>query len=371
MRISLSRKILIVYGLLLSFSLIQGVLLFSVVNQFQSHNKDIELVKEFKILVHELEKLKTESPNTLNKVDKIFELEYSKAKNILTEMVILNHKLINKYAIQLEDAGTYLDNYRRAYFELDELVQNTHELHAQGIQIFSGLQDKFADMEPELAEKLFFLLLDHYTIIEDSFHSQDITLLPNLKKFQREIALLTSDQSVQTIVHEAVTITENNYLNSLAILDHQEFLADSAVHLTGFCDSVVASLTKNINQYQAQLTWIMAILVAASILITALLFLITRKYFKKFLRNQQTAITAIENGNYEYPLQDLPRDELGDLTLFMKGMADSLQKSDEEIRRSEENVRLLLNSAAEAILRTGLQRQVYFLQQLLSPSHGL
>jgi len=351
MRITISQKILIVYGLLLSFSLIQGILLYSVVEQFRSHYYDNELVRSFNAQIYVLEKLKIESSEYVEHGNGHIEFEeqFLIAKDSLAQMAGLNRKLFAEYADQLGEASTYLDNYHKAYFELHELVHKTNLLHTRGIQVFSMLEDRLSAMEPELAEKFFLVFMDHYTIGMGTEHSHNITLLPHLKQLQKDIEQLTVDPSNLAIVQEAIGITEASYLNSLAIEDRHTFLAGSAIHLTKFCDSVVMSMVKNNDRYVAFLKWIMTILVAAAAVLTMMLFWVSRRYFKKFLDNQQTAISAIENGNYDYPLPDLPRDELGDLATFMKGMADSLQKNEEEIRQSEEYVRLLLNSASEAI----------------------
>ena len=66
MRFNLSRKIFVVYGLLLSFSLIQGIALYSVVEQLRSYNALKELLIEFKFQIHALENLKDKIALTVN-----------------------------------------------------------------------------------------------------------------------------------------------------------------------------------------------------------------------------------------------------------------------------------------------------------------
>lgn len=363
MRLSLSRKILLAFAILISFFMAQGFLLYSALNRFQGYNKDMHLVREFQFVIHLLESTDNSGsgagPGSTEKFDK----GYRQGKELLVRMNGLEDRLARKEQVHLLEAGEYLDNYRQAYLELSELHGKTSSLHKAALTLYYAIEQGHIELPPEISAQLFPLLLELYSIEEEVLDDHDVTLIPELKKLAAQIAALTAEKGIVEPVLALTGIAEQSYLNSLALQERTAFLQDTAAHFYAFTDEILAELNRDIDRMQIRLTWLMVGLLASALLLSLLLYLVARSYFMTFLRNQRTAITAIEEGRYDYPLPPkLPADELGDLARFTKDMAGSLQQSAEEIRtsqlrlrESEEHVRLILNSATEAIY--GLDRE--------------
>lgn len=341
MHLRISQKVLIVFSLLLSFSFIQGLLLYSALKQFHTFSRDSELPKNLKVEIHALEYLKTQAsiPTYDSNARTAFDSRFRKTKDILARLTELSPRVLEGLEGRIRAAEAYLNNYRKAFYEMDNLLEKAQALDSESSRLFSGLRDNLPAVEPDLAKKFLLVYMNHYTIESASSSAHDITILPHLKEFQKEMAQSAIDPvDLLAVIQKAIGITEAKYINSLAIEDRRTYLAESAIHLTEFCDKLAASITESIEQYEINLKRIMSLLLASALVLTMVLFWMTRIYFKKFLRSQQTAIAAIKNGRYDYPVTDLPRDELGDLALFMKNMANSLQKNEEELRRYEKIV---------------------------------
>ncbi|MHB8809152.1 MAG: PAS domain-containing hybrid sensor histidine kinase/response regulator [Desulfobulbaceae bacterium] len=363
MYLSLSRKILLAFAILISFSLVQGLFLYSALHRFQDYNRDIHLVRGFQFVIHLLESTANSGfgagPSSTEQFDKGFR----EGKELLTRMDGLEDRLAQKEQVHLLEAGEYLDNYRQAYLELSELHGKTSSLHKEALNLYYAIEQGHITLPPEISSQLFPLLLELYSIEEEVLDDHDVTLVPELKKLAEQIAALTSESSIIGPVRALTNVAEQSYLNSLALQERAVFFQDTAAHFYTFTDEILAALDRDIDRMQRRLTWLMGGLLVSALLLCLLLYLAARSYFMTFLRNQRTAITAIEQGRYDYPLPaNLPGDELGDLARFTKEMAGSLQQSAEEIRtsqlrlrESEEHIRLILNSAAEAIY--GLDRE--------------
>ena len=356
MRISLSRKILLVFLLLISFSLAEAVVLAFSLQRLHRLNGDIYLVREFQMAIHQLEGINPVTATDPDAVREGFEHQFLRARDVLGRMTRLADLLAERERTHLLEAGEYLDNYQQAFRELGNHSARGRVLHRQALGHYYALEQGLS-RQPTRNGALFPLLLEFYSIVEEVLDDNDVTLIPELKKLATEIRGLDPEQGSNEPLRGLITVAEESYLNSLARQERATYLANTATHFYAFTDAILESLTESSSRLQVRLTRLMHGFLVAAVLASLLLYWVARNYFAAFLRQQRAAITAIEEGRYDYPLPpDLPADELGDLARFTKTMALSLQRSAEEVsesqrqlRASEEHVRLVLNSAAEAI----------------------
>jgi len=341
-RLSLSRKILIVFSFLISFTLVQGLLVHYSLHRLHTLENDLNHIRDFQGIIHKIESthlLDPSSPFLIN--TKNFDREYNHAKKILAQ---INSSRRDSFTgpeyDNLLKADQYLDNYRVSYLKVVALYQKNYILHQDAISMYYGIEKDIEVLPREVVVPLFPLLLELYSLVEEVLDDSDVSLIPKLKQVAMRIELLTPQHDILFPVRALIGTAEQSYLNSLAIQEHHSFLADTTAHFVTFTNEILVTQKDNIERLEKLMLRFIITTVAAALLFSFALFVGIRRYFKNFLQSQQTAITAIEAGTYDYPLPPQPDDELGDLASFMKGMAGKLQISAEEIRRSQQKLRI-------------------------------
>jgi signal transduction histidine kinase/HAMP domain-containing protein len=111
-------------------------------------------------------------------------------------------------------------------------------------------------------------------------------------------------------------------------------------------------------------------ILAASILVTAMLWLMTTRYAKRALGQLGRAVSSIKKEEYDYDTGKLPQDEFGDLGLFLKEMSLQLSAHIERVRQGERFLQKIIDGIDESIMLVGKDYRVQLLNRKARETTG-
>lgn len=373
MRIPLSRKIFILFFLLTSITIILGSTVFFEVEKLQSINDEILAVKDFQVETKKLEAFHYHTREVVSDSSKIVFVALIDNINDKTKKMrdfsSLNQKLINR----LETVQTYVGSYKNAFFELAEKHATDKEIEEEIILLLNSLVKekkpaKFPlNLQVDLAKISFNLLL----LQKQIHHSVDIVNISKMKKIhQRAAQTFSAYPAIIKKLDLIVQGHEAHYLNRLAIKDRVNFLHDSSELFFEFAKDTASAIILESEKKLVVLLGTITTIILVAILLTFFLWYLASRYFANFLSNQEYAIESISTSKFDYTYQhQVPNDELGDLTIFMKALARSLKESKDLYKTLVENISLgitLINSDFEIVAVNNTQAKL-----LNKPAHEL
>ena len=246
---------------------------------------------------------------------------------------------------RLELVEELLGHYRQAAEELIAAYQREQafRLEVPGLRLalFRELAVRMPTWGEDSALGVNFLALQSQALLQ-----RDPATIGEMRRISRELGLRRQDLALLAALNSLLAKSEGNYLDYLEAYDRRLYLRETQEHLFLIARRTKEELIGATGAIQVRLFWIAAGVAFLAIFVTLALWFLSARYFNRFILGQRQAIAAIEQGRYDYPLPPLNRDELGELALFMKRMAERLRRSTRRLRRSEKRYRTLIETTA-------------------------
>lgn len=169
--------------------------------------------------------------------------------------------------------------------------------------------------------------------------------------------------------HSTLSV-ERNYLVSLAISNREAFLTETGKAFSASSGNVIHAINTDSLNRQRRYGRYTVILISLFFLSTLGALFVFIRYSRLVSRSLSRAITSIRNEHYEYSIPYLPRDEFGDLMVFMKEMSMTLGESLYKSRNSEPFLQEIIDSIAEPIMPIDLDYQVRLLNRTAREKAG-
>ncbi|MFH7320604.1 PAS domain S-box protein [Desulfurivibrio sp. D14AmB] len=345
-RFSLSYKILAVFLSLTLITLVLGITVLGSMLQLGRLNDQLRQIHSFEMQLNLLESRQLGlTPGSAEASREEFVGQIDQVR----EMVALLGREFNPaeadFYRRLGLVEELLGHYRQAAEELIAAYQREQafrqEAPALRLALFQELAARLPEWGEDSARGINFLALQSQALIQ-----RDPTAIGGMRRISRELGQRRQDPALLASLNTLLAKSENNYLDYLEGYDRRLYLRETQEHLLLFARRTSEELIGATGAIQRQLFWLAAGVAVLAILVTLGLWFVSSRYANRFLLSQRQAITAIEQGRYDYPLPPVSHDELGELSLFMKRMAERLRRSTHRLRRSEKKYRTLIETTA-------------------------
>jgi PAS domain S-box-containing protein len=363
MRLTLSRKILAVFLSLTLVTLALGGMMLGSMSRLRSLHDQIEHLKEFELQLNRLESLQLQiDPVNAAEKRKEFDAQVAVVRAMIATLrQEQEHRLAEKeFHRRLDKIEAYIGHYQRAGYELIAACERDsifrREVPALQQEVFPGLVPL---LQAQGRRNDAAAVVNFLAIQDQAHYLRDPAALGKLRRIhqdlERSLGLGRPDQALLAPLQTLLAKSEANYLDYLEGLDRRSFLKDTAEHCFLFSRQAIADFTRMTRDIQEGMVLLIGGFVLFAILLTLVLWHVSARYVNRFLNGQRLAIEAIENGSYDYELPPPSRDELGDLSLFMKRMALRLQLTIRQLTRSEEKHRALIETTDTGFVILDLQ----------------
>ncbi|OIP50979.1 MAG: hypothetical protein AUK28_00975 [Desulfobacterales bacterium CG2_30_60_27] len=342
MRLSIFQKVFAVFFSLCCLTLLLVVVVVFGVRELRDVSNEAGVVKDFSFQVQKLETFQLGLSGAREPGD--FEAEFGKAVQLVAAMRGFPNTLGQELRTRLQSVEEFLGYYRQAYHELTAKYEFDKRAHLAATILDKEVLQKIHQLPDEKRYDLDDLFLHMQYEHDGAYHERNPARIANLRALKEKVGRLTRDAVLLENAAKLLLDAEAVYLNFLGIVDREKFLQATATHFSRFAADTIRVVAESRLRKQALLLRVVAGFACAAVLLTFFLWFITASYFKKFLRHQQQAITAIKASRYDYEAPMVPDDEIGDLTLFMKDMAASLQQSLQQQRDSATRYQQLIES---------------------------
>ena len=349
---SLTRKVFWLFFPLAVISIIFGAFVYYSQSTIQQSNTKINLVKDFQL---QLKQLETFHPHSLHLgADghrKNFEEEIKKTKEKANRLDFIYSDISLELRKQLEKIPFFMENFSRAYQELFDLFFLDAEFPKKNARILKILhkESETHGVDNNLTNThLIHILFQKMMILQlDIHHNRQITTLSELKKIIIQIKSNSTNPKIHALSQEFIDNTETNYINYLEIKNREAFLKNTAAQFFQITSDTIEAVKQENNKTRSFFTWTILCFTLAVIFVNLFSWLWSSRYIRRFLKNQQHAMTALENRNYNFTLPSIPKDEIGDLTLALQTLAGNFKESLAQLKDSEKKYRDLVDNLGD------------------------
>ncbi len=321
-RISLSKKVLLYFLSLTTVTFLVAASVFLGFSTLQENNEKIRLIQELQI---QLESLSNLRPDQADVDQRRFRNALSNARLLANKIGRFHGELTPDLARRLRSLIAGLGYYQDAWKELIQKHARDRELSQTAISLSGDMANLLPLDLPWEVRKRFSRLRELGARI---YYTRELSEIGEMRRIRDQIADLNDDPSVAEVAEQLLNNAESSYINYLAITDREDFLRDTAERFSQVSGDTISAISRASEGSTVRLFWLLNGLLLASVLFRLSLLFVETRFFRRFLDNQNRAITAIEGGHYDYPLPRVSNDELGDLTLFMKRLANTVKTSE-------------------------------------------
>ncbi|MBI5557351.1 MAG: response regulator [Deltaproteobacteria bacterium] len=342
MRLNISKKVFLLFVTLTSLTILVGCALYFGLRDLRVANGEVLVLRDFQFQIKELSAFQIGQEKLLASPEQTrFEKDFAKASQLLSRMKTFQANLGPEMRKKIETVETNLGYYRQAFTELFAKYQRDQLLHQRQWELGDTFLREIKSSDPgqQLALHEYFQRMQ--ALFEKAHQQRDPGLLAAMREIGNEMVSRTDNAAIGKIVGAHQENAEAMYVNFLGMVDREDFLSDTAGHFHEFATETAREISALSRKRQDTLAWVIVSLSLFSVLLTGGLWWGVSRYFRGFLHHQRKAILAIEAGIYDYEAPaTVPNDEIGDLTLFMKELAENLKESIEQVKSSEKEVRL-------------------------------
>ncbi|MBU0680086.1 MAG: PAS domain S-box protein [Proteobacteria bacterium] len=349
---SLVGKVFWLFFPLAVISIIFGAVVYHGQATIQQSNAKINLLKDFQL---QLKLLETLHPHAVHlkefRYRENFEGEIAKTEAMAKSLVQVHDDISPDFRERLEKIPFFMGNFSRAYLELFDLYILDTQLPEKNVRLLEALH-KETDIpgvidNPANIHHVKDLLQEMMVLQVGIYHNRQITALPKLKKNIAAITANSKNPAIQALTEEFGANIEANYINYLGIVNREEFLASTAKRFFEVATDTIAAVSQESKKTQTHFIWTIFSFTLVVICVNLLSWRWASLYIRGFLKNQQQAMTALAQGNYEFSLPAVPEDEVGDLTRALQTLAGNLKASLGKLTSSEKKYRDLVDNLSD------------------------
>ncbi|MFO7606744.1 MAG: ATP-binding protein [Desulfurivibrionaceae bacterium] len=339
MRFSFSHKLFAGFSLLSLLTILLGVTTFTTINEITRGQRNLALLQEFELRVNTLEAAANSQSNVAFISAKSYE---DFRENLDRTRQVANEILHSDYcesgpnpdgagscqAIMLEA----MDFYPQAAIEHYEKTLSTLRLINQNHFIYR----KMLEAEPrpgKVDHSQISTTIHQLEMLKHEFEeSNDFAVIEEMKSRFEFLRDLDPNPELLGLAEIFVANSERTYRNRLEIIATREDLAETTQRFRITAKDLLEDVVSGGKQDEQEVRTLIMLLGTGSIALTLLFWLLTSSRLARFMKNQKKAINSIKTGHYDYPAEKDTNDELHELYLFTKDLAENLK---EEIAERE------------------------------------
>lgn len=367
MRLSLTRKIFVLFLPLTVISLLFGVIVYYGLDGIQQANSRIYQFKNFQFQIKELKswQMGIILPHTDTSQYENFKREINKIRVTAAELAQIHDNLPHNLRLRLQKIPFHMDNFKRSYLKLYNFYDTDHKFPNQNKVLFNKINLRGNNLlaagaiDPPPLHSFHELLQQLITLQIDIYHNRNISKFPELKEIKGEIGrLMMDDPELLSLTGQFIANIEANYINYLGIKASKDFLKTTYNHFYQISSDTIKAFESKSQMTKRIFVWLIITITFLAILLNLLCWLSVYRYFRRFLINQQHIIQSIEKSDYDFELPLLPDDEIGDLTRILHKLAQSLKENLKKLSDSEERLRNILDAIPDAIFQVDQQMNI-------------
>ena len=314
-RITLSKKLFFYFMALTAMTFLIATAVFIGFRKLQADNEAVLLIQDLQASLKTLDSLR---PERAEQDHGQFEAVITEGRRLANQVIRTQDDLAPDLTRRLKHLLASLGYYQDAWQDLVEQYVRDRELSGAAIDLAEALADSMpAALPAEVRQSINKL----GALSAHAHRARDLAKIGEMKQILGQLTGLNGDAPTAKLAGDLVRKAEAGYINHLAILDREKFLRDTARRFTQISDDTITAITQSIRAAGARIFWTIDALLFASLALSLFLWYRGRQYLCRFLDQQNQAIEAIGQGDYDYPLPQVADDELGDLARFMKRMA--------------------------------------------------
>ena len=352
MRISISAKVFLLFSTLTLMLLLLGVTsLFSYKTSVNSADR-ILVLKNFSIHLERLNvmtaQIFSDQTSAMEK-DILYELEQVKSQ--IKDLSVLNFTHSPKIAGRFATLPEAFNHFQDAFLNLLAQYERHNRAHIIDYNVFS-LMAQQAETLSNLDYKRFYQAVNTlWTQAVTIARNHDPDQYSDMKKTRENITRITNDPVINQAVTDLVHHIEVDLKLYSQVKPQELFLKNSSERFFMLINDGIRDIQQENTSLQARYRSILIISCIIAVCINFGLWVLISNYFNRFLRSQKNAIQAIEAENYNYDFLPPSNDEIGDLSIGMKSLAQNLS-------RARDRYRNIFFEAADAIAIIGMDGRI-------------
>ncbi|MFN2365131.1 MAG: sensor histidine kinase, partial [Desulfurivibrionaceae bacterium] len=340
MRFSFSHKLFAGFSLLSLLTILLGVTTFTTINEITRGQRNLALLQEFELRVNTLET----AANSQSNVAFISAKSYEDFRENLDRTRQLAEEILHSdycesgpnpdgadscQAIMLEA----MDFYPRAAIEHYEKTLLTLRLINQNHFIYRKMLEAEKPRPEKVDHSQINNTIHQLEMLKHEFEeSNDFAVIEEMKSRFEFLGNLDPNAELLDLAEIFVANSEQTYRNRLEIMATREGLAETTERFRATAQNLLEDVVSGGKQDEQEVRTLIIFLGTGSIALTLLFWLLTSSRLARFMKNQKKAINSIKTGHYDYPVEKDTNDELHELYLFTKDLAENLK---EEIAERE------------------------------------
>lgn len=368
---SLKSKIFCFFLPLTFASIILCFLVFRSLSLIDFNNSHILHLKDFQIQLKKLESWQSKllsrdttfsTEDFINAINKTKQMADTIASHHNTLPVAMHKELLSFSELS--------ENFARSYLGLYERYLQARDLPVKTAKIITALRDKtesqihgtkttsLQHQQAHLLGDLVFIL----QVMQMEIHIQHT--LENFKKHKNsttEILRSINDPKAAEEVEQFFLILEQDFVNHLAILNREKFLTETAHYFFTTTDGTISSLVNRLDRQKKNYRFAILTITLSASLLNLLFWVLSSRYIDNFLTVQRKAMKFISLGKYDLQIDGAPNDEVGELSRTLQDLAAKLQRSQVELRYSEQRYRTLVEDLKDLLWEIDADQRFTFL----------
>jgi signal transduction histidine kinase len=334
MRFSFSNKLFAGFSLLSLLTILLGVTTFTTIEEIKRSQKKTTLLQEFELRVHTLETATNTQSNVAfisakSHEDFLDNLERSKqaAEEILNSEYCPAEQSLDGSESCQSSMRAAMDFYPLTAIEHYEKTLLAHRLTEKNQDIYRKMLELQDRLTEEDNNNPVGKIINQLEMLKHDFEeSNNLEALETMKAKLGTLKELEPNPEFLKLAETFVANSEQGYRNRLEIIATQESLAENTRNFRAISRGIREELTRDKDKYEQEVRGLIMFLGLCSIVMTLLFWLLTSRRLSRFLINQRKAINSIKTGHYDYSIRKDSNDELNELYLFTKDLAENLKE---------------------------------------------
>jgi len=342
MRFSFSNKLFAGFSLLSLLTILLGVTTFTIINEITNSQINITLLQEFELRVKALAAATNAQSNVgfistksyedfLSNLDRTKEVAEKILQSDYCSSVPNEGEVDSCQSIMLEAMDFYpraaTANYEKSLLTL-RLITKNHFVYRKMLEAIALLPENGDNLQVSNIINRLEMLKHEF---EESNNFGSIEAMKNKMQLLEEVS---RGAEVSELARIFIANSEQTYNNRLEIIAEQEALAETTKRFLAITRNLHESMVDNRSKHKREVLGIVIFLGFCSILMTIIFWLLTSRRISRFMTNQKEAINSIKTGRYDYPVEKDSDDELTELYVSTKDLANDLK---EEIAEKEDS----------------------------------
>ncbi|MBF0257128.1 MAG: hypothetical protein HQL47_11890, partial [Gammaproteobacteria bacterium] len=249
-RLGLSQKVFLVFSSLTLLTFVVAIIVFIGFRGIKYNNASMLLLENLQQNIHGLTHRHPQQPDADRQA---FTTELSQTRELARAISQRDMQLEPKLLRRLESVNSQLGYYRDAWLAVLEKHQTARDWAPQATPPPVELQQRLDGGDESQAQALLTRLLG---LRSQVYLSHDLELIAQMRQIQQQLQGPAARlPGLQTFVEQILLLTEQGYLNHLAILERERFLADTLNGLLQTTRETIQAISQSNDANSQRLIW--------------------------------------------------------------------------------------------------------------------